>query len=360
MATIARIARQGGTVYKAIVKRDGRILKTKTFARKTDAKDWARRLEADRQRLEALGSPGASLTFAQLATEYLANYAGRSVSRPAEVRWWTERLGSQRLIDISTDAIRQALDAFAQGKARRAGKRTVTGCVVVETARQRAPATVNRRKACLSAVLKFANQRGYLNDNPARRIAARPEHNRRERFLSPEERRQLLDACRSAPWPRLYLFALLALTTGCRRGELEGLDWQDIDFPRRTFRLRRTKNGDARIVPFPTVAAEELLKFREREGLVFEGRAIETPWRRALKAAGIENLRIHDLRHDAASSLINAGTDLYTVGQILGHRSMQTTARYAHLAIAKKQAVVDAVMDNLPGVAISVVSPSPA
>lgn len=350
MATIARIARQGGTVYKAIVKRGGRVLKTKTFARKTDAKDWARRLEADRQRLEALGSPGASLTFAQLAAEYLAGYTGRSASRPAEVRWWAERLGSKRLTDISTDDIRQALDGFAQGRARRAGKRTVTGCVVVETARQRAPATVNRRKACVSAVFKFANQRGYLSDNPARRIAIRPEHNRRERFLSPDERRQLLDACRSAPWPRLYLFALLALTTGCRRGELEGLEWQDIDFVRRIFQLRRTKNGDGRVVPFPTVAAEELLKFRARAGRVFEGRSIETPWRRMLAAAGIENLRIHDLRHDAASSLINAGTDLYTVGQILGHRSTQTTARYAHLAVERKQVVIDQVMNNLPGV----------
>lgn len=77
MATIAKIKRANGYVYKAIIRKGGRILKTKTFARKTDAKIWAQGIEADRQRMEALQTEGARMTLNDVAEPYLAAWAGK-------------------------------------------------------------------------------------------------------------------------------------------------------------------------------------------------------------------------------------------------------------------------------------------
>ncbi len=95
------IAKQPNGKFKAIVKSKGRILKTKTFIRKGDARAWAKRLEADRESMIALGSAGASMTLSELAEKYLMQWKGKDRAQPARCQWWTDRLGSMKLIDIS-------------------------------------------------------------------------------------------------------------------------------------------------------------------------------------------------------------------------------------------------------------------
>jgi integrase len=168
------------------------------------------------------------------------------------------------------------------------------------------------------------------------------------RFLSDEERAALLEAA-EAKSPDLHAIIVLALSTGARRNEILGLRWPEVDLKSGLLTFAKTKNGSVRRVPI-TGKALDLLKdiaaarkLKDPSGLVFPGRtqatadkplAIENVFQAALKDAAIENFRFHDLRHSAASYLVRAGVDMRTVAEILGHRDLKMTQRYAHLSRA--------------------------
>ena len=134
MATIAKVPRKKGVVWKVVLKRRGKVLKTKTFKSKTAARAWARRIEADAEWAEALADPGRRITFNELAELYLANWSGRDHHRRTQVCWWREWLGATRLADVSVDAIQAYLTEYASGSDR-------------ARPAPRAPASVNRMKA---------------------------------------------------------------------------------------------------------------------------------------------------------------------------------------------------------------------
>lgn len=352
MASIKKL--DNPTRYRVRIKRNGRV-KSKTFTTHRAATTWAKRVENDTELMEALALPGAGLTYAECAREYLDQWQGRDAGLPKRLDYWIRSIGDMRLSDITADVIRTQLKEYASGKVQRWNGPNVTGYKLRTTNKKRQPSTINRMKAAGSTVMKFAIKEGYLNDNPFRKVPGLTENKGRQRYLSDDERQALFKAVEHAAWPKMKLLVLMALTTGCRQSELLGLRWSDIDFKARTAYLARTKNGDPRLVPIPNITIDELLKFREvGKGLVFPSvikpkRPFEfrKHWAKALAEAGIENFRWHDLRHSAASMLVNNGVDLYTVGQVLGHRSQQTTARYAHLSIESKQAAVDSVMDGM-------------
>ncbi|EPA95519.1 site-specific integrase [Pseudomonas sp. G5(2012)] len=327
--TFVKLTRQSGTRYKAVIRSGDRLISTKTFTLKKDASTWANELLRDNQRLEALGNPKAKITLEKLAELYMEAWTGRDISRKGRVQALTDAYGEERLLDITESLIKADLKSYAKG---------------------RAPATVNRRKAAWSALFQFAVDEEYVATNPAKTISSKTENNARIRFLDDDERKALLAACDKSEWPLLKLLVTLAMTTGARLGELQSLRWEGIDLKKRTATLPITKNGDPRVLVFPAPAIAALMLHRKAKGLVFGRADGEKPlcfrkhWNKALKAAGLKAFRFHDLRHDAATQLINAGTDLYTVGQILGHRSQQSTARYAHLSIKTKQAAAEKAM----------------
>jgi integrase len=333
--TYVKIQRQTGTRYKAIIRDGDKLISTKTFTRKTDATTWANALLRDSQRLEALGNPKAKITLEKLAELYMEAWTGRDISRKGRVQALVDAHGKVRLLDITESLIKADLKSYAKGLA---------------PAKSLAPATVNRRKAAWSALFKFAIDEEYVGVNPAKGITSKTENNARIRFLDDGERKALLAACDKSEWSLLKLLVTLAMTTGARLGELQSLRWESIDLKKRTATLAITKNGDPRVLVFPAPAIAALMLQRKSKGLVFGRADGEKPlcfrkhWNAALKAAGLKAFRFHDLRHDAATQLINGGTDLYTVGQILGHRSQQSTARYAHLSIKTKQAAADKAM----------------
>lgn len=318
-----------GFSYKAVIRSGDKLIASKTFPLKKDAKTWADTLLRDHQRLEALGNPKAKITLAKLAELYMEAWTGRDISRKGRIQALTDTHGTVRLLDITESLIKADLKSYAK---------------------DRAPATVNRRKAAWSALFKFAIDEEYVGVNPAKGITSKTENNARIRFLDDDERKALFAACDKSEWPLLKLLVTLAMTTGARLGELQSLRWEGIDLKKRTATLAITKNGDPRVLVFPAPAIAALMLHRKSKGLVFGRADGEKPlcfrkhWNAALKAAKLKAFRFHDLRHDAATSLINAGTDLYTVGQILGHRSPQSTARYAHLSIKTKQAAADKAM----------------
>lgn len=352
MASIKKLTNP--TRYRARIKRNARV-KSKTFTTHRAASTWAKRVENDSEMMDALGSAGAGITFQECAREYLGQWKGRDHTHPKQIQYWIDAIGETRLSDLSVDIVRSQIKKYAAGKAQCWNGPNVTGYKLKELNKPRQAGTVNRMKAAGSAVMKYAVAQGYLNDNPFRKVPGLAENAGRQRYLSDDERTRLFEAVDNSTWPKMKLLVLMALTTGCRQAELLGLRWSDIDFKQRTAYLATTKNGDPRVVPIPNVTINELLKFREvGKGLVFPSvikpnRPFEfrKHWAKALAEAGIEGFRWHDLRHSAASMLVNNGVDLFTVGQVLGHRDPKTTARYAHLSIETKQAAVDSVMDGI-------------
>jgi integrase len=209
----------------------------------------------------------------------------------------------------------------------------------IERATQVSPSTVNRDMETLRHMFNLAVDWGYLEKNPAQRVKSLKTPPGRIRYLSKEERDRLLDECRKNR--RLYAVVVTALETGMRASELRNLTWSDINLPQRTIILSRTKNNETRILPISdTLLAllEKLLQSRNGSKSVFSKsdgtpyRSWRTAFENALKSAGIEAFRFHDLRHTFASYLVMSGVNIRTVQELLGHKDIKMTTRYSHLS----------------------------
>jgi integrase len=154
----------------------------------------------------------------------------------------------------------------------------------------------------------------------------------------------------------------LAVNTGLRRGELLQLRWRDLHLQRRILTVRGDgpKTRQTRDVPLNSEATRVLKAWRptvvEPGWCVFGGSTESTPlgavkkaWHGALQAAAVTSFRFHDLRHTFASKLVMAGVDLNTVRELLGHKSLAMTLRYAHLAPEYKAAAVEALISKARG-----------
>lgn len=203
-----------------------------------------------------------------------------------------------------------------------------------------APATVIKAVITpTTAVLRVAADRGWSD---RRTFARRKVRNKPVRWLREDEAARLVDA--AAPHLRPLLTFLLH--TGARLGEALRLEWRDVDLAARRVSFLETKNGDTRGVPLNEDAFLALANLTHREGRVFltpdghpyhdtrphgGGSPIKTAFATARRRAGIDGVRVHDLRHTYASWLVMAGVPLRTVAELLGHKSLTMVARYAHL-----------------------------
>ena len=349
--TIAKIKTSSGFKYKAHVKKNGKNLKIKTFTRRTDAKAWAKRIDADVELMESLGLKGSGLTLSQLVDEYVVKWTGKDPNQLSKANWWVNRIGHYKLVDITTSLVREQLNALAEEQCVRGdglGKTQVLD-------RTPSPATLNRYRSTLSSMFKYAVGEGYMASNPVTKIPAKTLNNKIVRYLSDTERQDLLAECRKSSWKPLYRLVLLAMTTGMRKAELMNLRWSDIDFTRAVAMLATTKNGEPRHCPIVPIALDELKAVRKvGDSLVFPSMMIPTKpfefrkhWFKALDKAGIEDFRFHDLRHTAASYMVMNGMSLYETATVLGHKDTQTTARYAHLSTEHIASATEKVMNSV-------------
>ena len=212
------------------------------------------------------------------------------------------------------------------------------------------PRAANRALSVLSKMFSLAAAWGLVTDgtNPCKGVRKYKEK-KRERFLSRDEYRRLGQALAEAEAeagiegavsPYAIAALRLLMLTGCRLNEILTLRWDDIDRTAGEFRLRDGKTG-ARMVPL-TPTAETVLAGIERVPLnpwVIVGKqpnahlsTITADWYRLRARAGLDDVRIHDLRHSYASRALAAGESLSMIGKLLGHADIQSTARYAHLA----------------------------
>lgn len=213
--------------------------------------------------------------------------------------------------------------------------------------------TASRTVGLLGAIFTFAQNSGLRDDNPVRGIK-RFKDRRLERFLSSDELLRLGTAlkeagadgeCRSA----IAAIHLLALT-GCRRGEVMTLRWGDVHERASCLVLRDSKTGH-KIVPLGAAALDLIQKipvgapadfvFPGQEGKPFQG--IQKVWERVRARASLDDVRLHDLRHTFVSVGVASGLGLTMLGKIVGHRSAETTARYAHVAKSASHEAADAI-----------------
>ncbi|MBI2060177.1 MAG: site-specific integrase [Nitrospirae bacterium] len=200
--------------------------------------------------------------------------------------------------------------------------------------------TVNRELAVLKHMFTKAVEWGELEQNTAHKIKPLKGAPGRLQYLKLEEARKLLAECSASPSPHLFPIVLTALHTGGRRGEVLSMRWEQVDFDNRAIKIVATKNNTVRIVPMTDEARECLSKkpHHIKSDLVFfnpEGKELDNfklSWASALKRAGLEGFRFHDLRHTYASWLAINGVDILTIKELLGHKDIKMTLRYAHLS----------------------------
>ena len=180
-----------------------------------------------------------------------------------------------------------------------------------------------------------------VGQNPAHGVRLFTVNNQREHYITPAQIQALFRAVEKSSNPQLIYIIPMLVLTGARKREVLTARWGDLDLGRRLWRIPITKSGKARHVPLSDSVLALLAQVPRLDDCPFVFGNPETrrpfadiffPWNKARQAAGLPDLRIHDLRHTYASLLVNAGRTLYEVQKLLGHSQIRTTQRYAHLA----------------------------
>lgn len=267
---------------------------------------------------------GAKLKFRELAEDALANKKLRLAMRS----WKTDKL---RLAAVKEVFGETPASAISPGKI----ESFLTGL----REKGRSTSTLNRYRSLMSSIFSFGVRSGKIRANPVAKVERFQENEHRVRFLSASEEEALRKAVRAISTEREAEMDL-ALHTGMRRGEQYGLTWADVDLERGIVTVQKGKTG-RRFIVLNSVAKDALeILWEISNGSKFvcpdKRRDDQLDWRRwfeaATKTAKVDNFRWHDLRHTFASRLVMAGVDLSTVQKLLGHRSIVTTMRYAHLS----------------------------
>lgn len=315
--------KKGEVRYLARIKHESRFIRSKTFQRKRDAAEWAAGYVSNLENFRTGGKQPCEITFEKLAGDYLRAWKGTDSIRGYSVSTFARHFGKKNIALITTDDCRKALAVWENNKS----------------------STYNKHHAVLSAIFDFAiakeEETGntYIQTNPVKRVRKKSLDNLRVRYLSDEEKKRLIASCRQIGG-RFYLAFLLGLSTGLRKSNVLNLRWSDVDFERALLIIGKSKNGEPITQPVPAAVMNTLRQHRKvGKGLIFDSdvkpgvpNEYKKQWIKARENAGISDFRWHDLRHDVASTLARDGRSLIEIAHALGHKSIQSTTRYAHLS----------------------------
>lgn len=358
MATITKRKGLRGTTYKVRIRKPNSPTVTKTFSSKSFAEKWARQTELKIEEGTYFEeAEAASHTVSDLVDRYLREELQKLAEsdwpiRKRHLKWWKAEIGTKTLNRVTPALLVE--------------QRTKLKTEPNHRGETRNGSTVNRYMAALSAAFGVAvSEWQWAKENPFSRVRRESEAKGRVRFLSPDERTALLDACRVSQNKNLHLITVLALSTGMRQAEIMSLAWDQVDFERKTLTLLKTKNGDIRVVPLVGLAADLLGKHGKVRKLknryVFPGRSApgqplahakfpRKAWETAVAKAKIQNFHFHDCRHSAASELAMNGASLHEIATVLGHRTLAMVQRYAHLSEQHTASVVERMNNAVFGV----------
>lgn len=317
MATFRK--RDSGS-WQARIQRVGYPDLTKSFRTKTEAKVWARQIEAeiDRGNYSAPAPvENDRTTLGELIDRYQVEVSPTKKCHLSELRRLKQlkgALGGLVLLDIQSQHIAAYRDSrLKEGKA--------PGTVIRE---------LNNLSHIFSIIIKEWNY--PLTVNPVQLIRKPSALRGRDRRLKPGELDLLLANLQDTQ--EVKQIVQLAVETGMRRSELLGMTWENIDTAKRVVLLPDTKNGDSREVPLSSRALEVLNSVGVKtEGPVFTTKpdSVSQAFSRACKRANLKDLRFHDLRHEATSRLFEKGLNTMEVSAITGHKTLSMLKRYTHL-----------------------------
>lgn len=357
-----RKRKDGRSSFTATIRIKGHPIETATFARKTDAVQWAKETEvAIKNGKYFKVSESRKHTLAELIDRYIENVLPfKGIDEKERQRnetylnWWKNKIGVYFLSDITPVLLAEYRDKllkepytkFKRAKKKTEDKKREEAKKQEEEKKEReylrSNATVNRYMAALSTALTTAtNEWGWLEENPMFKVKKKVEPRGRVRYLTVKEKERLLEACQNCSNKNLYIVVVLALTTGARLSEIMHLKWENVDLKRKMIYFLDTKNDDRRSVPLSKKALELLNEHSKVRKIntkyVFSGKKDNKPvelkrrWEKAVEDAGLKDFRFHDLRHTAASYLAMNGATLMDLSHILGHKTLQMVKRYSHL-----------------------------
>jgi len=324
----AIVQRESGR-WQAKVRRHGQSAVSRTFARQTDAEAWARKIESEQERGTWRDSSEAERTTLLAALDrYAREITPRKRAQASErsnlriLR--EERIAGQTLARIGSQEI-----AALRGAWQKDGLK---------------PASIKRRMVTLAHVFTVAEREWGMValTNPVRAVRLEPENNARERRVSEAELEAICAATGSA---ELASLIRLAVETAMRRGELCALRWEHVDLYEATAHLPHTKNGSARDVPLSSRAIGALRALPRRiDGQVFGLRpdSVTQAFERAAVRASIDNVRFHDLRHEATTRLSDKLPTLLELAAVTGHKDLRMLKRYYHPRAADLAKKLDA------------------
>lgn len=205
------------------------------------------------------------------------------------------------------------------------------------------PATINRYFALLRSSLKAAELQGHEHRNPMRGVKLLREDNKRDRICSRDEYEKLIAAAR----PELRLAIVFAYHAPLRLGDIVALDWSRIDLKERLVRILASneKTGAGRNVPINSEIVEELMRVAPKKGPLFAyaprkggtdhgpGPTISSWFSELTEELEIDDLHFHDLKHTSLTNLRRAGTDIFALAEMAGHKDLQTMARYQNVSL---------------------------
>ncbi|WP_420408447.1 tyrosine-type recombinase/integrase [Hoeflea sp.] len=296
------------------------------------------------------------ITLSQLCDLYLENGIGtKKASTIATDRGRIERhikplLGSKKIRAVTRADVKRALQDIADGKTSINEKTGLRGRANVTGGK----GTATRTIGLLGGIFSYAVDCGLIESNPVRGVK-RFADRKGQRFLSQQELVALGKALNDGEeWglnPQALSILKLLIFTGARKGEIETLKWDAVDLKSGYLRLADSKTGQ-KAIPLNAGAFEILGSIQRLDGSPFvfpahrsDGHYEGTPkvWRNIRVMAGIEDVRIHDLRHSFASFAVSGGASLPIIGALLGHSDSATTQRYAHLHDDPLKAASEAV-----------------
>ncbi|MFN3129459.1 site-specific integrase [Roseibium sp.] len=313
--------------YQVQIRRKGHRPISKTFHQLRDAQEWSRLMEVQADRGDLLPTQTKQKhRLADLVVRYKTEITpGKKGSRDETI----------------------VLDAFLRDPI---CQKTLCSLTVADFAGYRnrrlksvSSATLKRQLNPISHMFKIARTEWGISvkENLVESLRLKAKDNKRERRLQDGEQEELLEATRTRQSPYIEWIVIFAIETAMRRGEILGLQWDQVDLKRRSVTILESKNGYSRTIPLtPTAVALLHDIWREvcpsvtnkRTARVFPitANGLRMAWERMLKPTDIKDLHFHDLRHEAISRFFEMGLTVPEVASISGHRDLLMLMRYAH------------------------------
>jgi integrase len=333
-----RVSPKGRKTFFVQYRSGGRTRRVKIGAMGPVTPDQARLRARSLLGEVATGDDPAEVRRQRRLTPTVSEICDRFIKEHVEVRLKPKTQTDYKL--VIRNAIKPALGAIKISEVTRAD------VSALHQSHKDRPYQANRILSVLSKLFNLSELWGYRADgsNPCR-LVQRFKETRKERFLSDDELARLSQVLTESEnsgdiSPFVAAAFRMLIITGCRLSEIQFLKWEYVT--RTHIVLPDSKTGK-RAIPLPDAGKTILdaLPCESENPFVFQGQEtgkpainLEKPWRRIRKRAGLDDVRIHDLRHTYASKALAGGMSLYMVGQLLGHTQYQTTMRYAHLADA--------------------------